>query len=71
LKKRWIDSIREDSMDIGISIQEASHLAIADVERWMNTVRKMGCQSARTYVFVVTAISEVSQKRYDLTQFIT
>jgi len=35
------------SMDIGIPIQEASHIA-TDRDFWRNTVRKMGCQSART-----------------------
>ena len=46
-KKRWIDNIREDCMDIGIPVQEASHTA-TDRDMWRNTVRKMGCQSART-----------------------
>jgi len=34
-------------MDIGIPIQEASHIA-TDRSMWMNTVRTMGCQSVRT-----------------------
>jgi len=46
-KKRWIDNIHEDCTEIGIPIQEASHIA-TDRNLWRNTVRKMGCQSART-----------------------
>jgi len=39
---RWTDDIRDDCMGIGISIQEASHIA-TDRERWRNTIRKVGC----------------------------
>jgi len=46
-KKRRIDNSREDCMDIGIPMQETSHIA-TDRDLWRNTVRKMGCQSART-----------------------
>jgi len=46
LKKRWIDHIREDCMDIGIPIQEPSHIA-TNRERWRNTVHKMGYQSLK------------------------
>ena len=34
-------------MGIGISKQEASHIA-TDRERWRNTICKVGCQSERT-----------------------
>jgi len=34
-------------VDIGIPIQEASHIAI-DRNLWRNTVRKMGYQSTKT-----------------------
>jgi len=44
--KEWIDNIRDDCMDIGISIHEASHKA-TDRERWRNAVCKMDCQSER------------------------
>jgi len=46
-KKRRIDNIREDCMNIGLSIQEASYIA-TDRDMWRNTVWKMDCQSART-----------------------
>jgi len=39
-KKRWIDNIREDCMDIGIPIQEASHIA-TDRNLWRKTVCKL------------------------------
>ena len=59
-KKRRIDNIPEECMDIGIPIQEGSHIATTDSERWRNSVRKMGYQN-EDIVFVVTAISQVSK----------
>ena len=46
-KKKWIDNIREDCEDMNISILQASHLTW-DRTTWRNTVRNLGCRSART-----------------------
>jgi len=43
-KKRWIDIIREDCMDIGIPIQEASHI-VTDRDMWRNTVGKWAARA--------------------------
>jgi len=45
-KKRWLDNIREDCVEMSLSICLATQLA-EDTVKWRNTVRNRGCRSAR------------------------
>jgi len=50
LEKIWIDNIRADCTDLGIPLQELTKLLIwQQTGKMKNIVRKMGCQSARTF----------------------
>jgi len=46
-KKKWVDNIKEDCTDIGISINEAMKLA-GDRNTWRSTVLYLSCQRAKT-----------------------
>jgi len=44
--KRDSYNIQEDCAEVGLSVLEAYQLAF-DIHCWRNTIRSMGCQSAR------------------------
>jgi len=44
---RWLDNIQEDCVEVNLSVPEAYQLAF-DRHVWINTIRSIGCQSART-----------------------
>jgi len=46
-RKKWVDNIRDDCKELGVTIYEASQLA-TNRTRWRNTVHRMGCQRALT-----------------------
>jgi len=46
-KKKWVDNIKEDCTEIGITINEAMTLT-GDRTTWRSTVLNLGCQRAET-----------------------
>jgi len=62
-KKKWVDNIKEDCTELGITINEAMKLT-GDRTTWRSTILNLGCQRAETTSSsAIEALSQVSKSK--------